>query len=556
MTAETADPQGSAVLAYARIALAHGGYNAAVVKPWIRRLLLSLAVAAAVVVHTWQLDRAPVYLGNDETAFALQAHAIATTARDEDGRFLPVYFHIFDNLWFHPALVYAMAPVMAVVPPEPWAVRLPTALLAIANVVLVFLLARRLGASDVAAIGASVLLTLTPAHVMHGRLGGDYLYPVPCVLMWLILLIDYNRLRTPWRLVAAGAVLGLGLYTYIASLVTMPVLLVLTFVVLFLTGVRQIKQYALVAAGFVLLALPMAIWLVEVPEVYAGFAGRYRDTGVDVVHSPFGFFQPTLMKQRWSVYSSFFTWSFLFDRAETAVISSTYGTGVLLKAMSVLLPIGVYHLIRNRRTAFTMLVLTVFFCAPLAASLVNERYTIDRALVLVAAAALIGAFGIDWLLERRRVALLTWAGRTICAGLMIWMGVQFKDFYRDYMTDYRCRSAFWFNGNHPGAFEPIVRDHPPGGTTLIYLSETLPWVRQHWKLYLLRTGRMDLLPRTVYFSLERLDLGNVRPGSVLLTGWDDPASRAFAQTSAVKMAGVTSNPDGSISFARFERARN
>ncbi len=116
---------------------------------------------------------------------------------------------------------------MAVVPPVPWAVRLPTALLAVANVVLVFLLARRLGTSDLAAIGASVLLTIAPAHVLHGRLGCDYLYPVPCVLMWLILLIDYNRLGTSWRLFAAGGVLGLGLYTYIASLVTMPVLLVL-----------------------------------------------------------------------------------------------------------------------------------------------------------------------------------------------------------------------------------------------------------------------------------------------------------------------------------------
>jgi hypothetical protein len=346
------------------------------------------------------------------------------------------------------------------------------------------------------------------------------------------------------------------LYTYIASLVTMPVLLMLTFLVLLLTGVRQFKAYALVSGGFVLMALPLAIWLVAVPEVYAGFAGRYRDTGADVVHSPLGFFQLKLMKERWAVYSSFFKWSFLFDRAEGHVISSTYGTGVFLKGMTVLLPVGIYHAVRNKRTVFTMLVLAVFLCAPLAASLVNERYTIDRALVLVPTGVLLASFGIDWLLERRRAPFLTWAGRAICAGLMIWMAVQFKDFYRDYLTDYRNRSAFWFNGNHPGAFAPIVRDHPPGDERLIYLSESLPWIRQHWKLYLLRTGRTDLLSRTVYFSLERLDLGSVRPGSVLLTGWDDPVSRAFAKMSAVKMAGVTTDLDGSVSFVRFERAPN
>jgi 4-amino-4-deoxy-L-arabinose transferase-like glycosyltransferase len=525
------------------------------VKRWVRRLVLSVAVAAAVVIYTWQLDRAPVYLANDETVFALQAHSIATTARDEDGRFLPLYFHMVDNVWYHPAIVYAMVPVMAVVPPVPWAVRLPTALLAVANVLLLFVLARRLGASDVAAIGASVLLTITPAHVIHGRLACDYLYPVPCVLVWLILLIDYNRLGTSWRLFAAGCVLGLGLYTYVASLVTMPVLLVLTFLVLRLTGVRQSKPYALAAGGFALLALPLAIWWVAVPEVYAGFAGRYRDTGADVLRSPQGFFQWRLLKERWSVYSSFFTWSFLFNHVEGTVVSSTYTTGVFLKAMTVLVPVGIYHAVRNRRTVFTMLVLAVFLSAPLAASLVNERYTIGRALVLVPTGALIGAFGIDWLLERRR-PLLTWAGRAICAGLMIWMAIQFTDFYRDYLTDFRRRSAFWFDGNHPGAFEPIVREYRPGDTRLIYLSESLPWIRQHWKLYLLRTGRMDLMPRTVYFSLDHLDLGGVRPGSVLLAGWDDPVSRAFAKTSAVKMAGVTSDRDGSISFVRYERAPN
>ena len=96
-----------------------------------------------------------------------------------------------------------------------------------------------------------------------------------------------------------------------------------------------------------------------------------RDTGADVVHSPLGFFRLTLMKERWSVYSSFFNWSFLFDRAEGHVVSSTYASGVFLKGMTVLLPVGIYHLARNRRTVFTMLVLAVFFCAPIAASLVN-----------------------------------------------------------------------------------------------------------------------------------------------------------------------------------------
>ena len=153
-----------------------------------------------------------------------------------------------------------------------------------------------------------------------------------------------------------------------------------------LTGVRQAKAYTLVAAGFVLLALPLAIWLVAVPRSLRGFRRAYRDTGADVVHSPWGFFQLTLMKERWSVYSSFFEVVVpvqssrgprdQLDLRERRVFSKRWPCCCRSAAITS---------VRNRRTVFTMLVLAVFFCAPLAASLVNERHTIDRAMVLVPA---------------------------------------------------------------------------------------------------------------------------------------------------------------------------
>src|SRR5262249_42073096 len=207
-------------------------------------LAVAGVVLTAALLYTARLDRVPSYLSTDETAFALQAHSIATTAHDTNGRLLPLYFQMFQNVWFHPALVYCMAPVLAVVRPAPWAVRLPTVFVALYNIALVFVLARRLGASSAAAVGASVLLTLTPAHLMHGRLACDYLFPVPCVLTWLLLLIDAKRSGSSWRYFAAGGVLGLGLYTYIAALVVMPVCLLLTFALLFATGERAIRPYA------------------------------------------------------------------------------------------------------------------------------------------------------------------------------------------------------------------------------------------------------------------------------------------------------------------------
>jgi hypothetical protein len=389
---------------------------------------------------------------------------------------------------------------------------------------------------------------------MHARLAADYLFPVPCVLAWLILFVDAGTNRSSWRLVAAGGALGLGIYTYIASLVVMPVCLLLTYLTLFASGERRVRPYALVTAGFILVMLPVAIYLVAVPDVYAGFVQRYGGTNVDldVLHHPGGVFSAHLIADRWPIYRSFFDWSFLFDRAETHVMSSTYQTGIFLKAMKVLMPLGVYQILRNRRTPFTILLLLTFLASPAAASLIPEKYAIDRALMLVPTGALIGAFGVDWLLMPR-VWFAMWPARIVCVGLFVWMAVQFDGFYRDYQTAYPIRASFWFDGNHPGAFDPIIRQHPRDDPRFIYLSNSLPRIKDHWKLYLLERGRKDLLKRTIVFKQEDLQLATIRPGSQLLTGADDPVERAFLKMPAVRPVAHITEPDGTPSFTIFER---
>src|SRR5262245_18598439 len=99
-------------------------------------LAIAAVLVASAVLYAWRLDRVPPFLSTDETAFALQAHAIATTAHDTNGRFLPLYFQVFEYVWFHPALVYAMAPVLAVLRPLTWAVRVPTVMVALCNILL------------------------------------------------------------------------------------------------------------------------------------------------------------------------------------------------------------------------------------------------------------------------------------------------------------------------------------------------------------------------------------------------------------------------------------
>lgn len=187
-------------------------------------LWLALLGAATFALYAWNLGRGPIYLHGAEVLFSLQAHAIATTGHDANSRLLPLYFQmpaIGENVWFHPAIVYFTAPFLLALPFSEWAVRLPSVCIGVIDVVLLYAIARRIFGSDRWALLASALLALTPAHFIHSRVAMDYLYPVPFVMAWLLCLLIFFERGRPGMLFLATSVLGVGFYSYIASVVMM-----------------------------------------------------------------------------------------------------------------------------------------------------------------------------------------------------------------------------------------------------------------------------------------------------------------------------------------------
>src|SRR4029450_3823370 len=116
---------------------------------WLVPIAMFAVLVGTCVLYFRALDSVPVVVAVDEARFALHAHSIATHGTDLAGNRLPLFFHITDPLnpasdsetWWQPALFYLMAGGFKFVPPAPWSVRLPTAILAIVNVILIFLVA-------------------------------------------------------------------------------------------------------------------------------------------------------------------------------------------------------------------------------------------------------------------------------------------------------------------------------------------------------------------------------------------------------------------------------
>ena len=314
---------------------------------------------------------------------------------------MPLYFQmrpIGDNVWFQPALVYFTALFLTALPVSEWALRLPSAIVGVIDVVLVYCIAKRLFGSGRPALLAAALLALTPAHFIHSRIAMDYLYPVPFVLGWLLCLMIFLERGNLRLLFLATSLLGLGLYSYIASLIMMPVYLALTGLALALTAKRPVQHYIVALAGFAWPIVFMAAWLGSHPGTVGDTLSRYGlgaeseptrpITGLPVSEMLSELRRSARLSSltgRVSLYWYFFDPSYLFVTGGYAnVLNSTRHVGVFLIPLLVAVPVGLWRLAVTRKTAVTIIVLLGFATAPLAACLaVPEGYAIDRELELL-----------------------------------------------------------------------------------------------------------------------------------------------------------------------------
>jgi 4-amino-4-deoxy-L-arabinose transferase-like glycosyltransferase len=516
--------------------------------------LLAALIAGVLVLYTANLGHAPIYLHEAEALFALHAHSIATTLHDSNGRLLPLYFQmpeIGENVWFQPMIVYAMAPFLAVLPLSEIAIRLPSVLVGLADVVLIYFIAARIFRSDRWGLLAAVLLALTPSHFIHSRLALDYLYPVPFVLGWLLCLLIFldQKAQRPRLLFAATSCLGVGLYSYLASVVMMPIYLVMTLIAIGVTVKRPARLWMIAVAGFAW-PLVLMLWTIRHPQVLAETFSRYNS---QEVMAPLTASAPliqslerlartvriTTLTGRVSLFWSYFDPAYLFLTGGYAnVANSTRHVGVFPVSFIVLIPAGLGALALRRRSVVDALLVAAFVSAPLAACLVPEPYAVDRELELLPFGVLAAVAGAH--------LLMTASGpRWRTAGICLVAAVipNFVLFSVDYYVDYPRTAAFWFSWNRRGAIEDVLARERQRSPPAIFLStHHISYVDAYWRLYLIKHRRQDLLARTVYFDSDAYDVRRIPAGSLLLVGPDDHALTPSLDAGRLQMLAAIPEP--------------
>ena len=565
----------------------------------IRRSAPPFLLLVAAAVYFWRLGDAPVYLAPDEAIIATGAYALATTGRNLDGTYLPLYFYIpLSASWFMPAIYYLMALVLQVAPLAEWSIRVPTASVGLVNIVLTYFAGRRLLGDWKWGLAAAVALACAPAHFMLSRYAVDYIYPSPFVLAWLLcLLTAVEPGRSGWWYTAAGISLGLGWYSYISAIVLMPLFLILTFAFLMMKKRRWVGGVA-VAAGFVVAVMPFAAWLITHPSAFAGTAARYglvpseSDASVGAVAAALDI---GAIAAR---YLQFFTPEFLFRTGDTYLPFSTRADGVFAAAAAVVILAGIFEALRTR-AAEKLLVLFVFVIAPVAAALLPDDGAIRRATIMLPFGALLAAIGAERLFRIDRLPRLSqiamtvgalafvagavysgwiainqhrvsqtglqvlaagaaWGGlalmsrrmrhgSAVLAGVYLGIVLQFAVFQQHYYGAYIIRSAPWLNGNVRGALETFMDEADRHTLSTPHIGTLRNgkgdwdlknrWLPAYWRFYTLKHHREDLLARTVILAPND-SMDSLPSGTVVLANAESPEVSKLLRGSMIMLAEI------------------
>lgn len=586
---------------------------------WWGPAVACLLLAAVAVLYARRLGEAPVYMSPDEVIIAVDAHAVATTGRDVHGTYMPLYFRIQlrgdERMgWFMPVIFYAIAAVLKMMPLSEVSARLPSVVVGLTDIVLIFFIARRMFARQSMALVTAAMLALTPAHFILSRYALDYLYPVPFLLGWLLcvlMYLDTGRART---LFAATFVLGIGFYSYIAAVLMAPVYLLITAGLLFHAR-KPARDYVVAAIGFAIPLMFFVPWYVAHPTAFAETASRYElynTEHMDALQGLRSFFSYNNIEARAAVYWSFLNPSFLFFTGDLQMPFSTRAVGVFLLPIAVLLTMGIGRAIRRPTVAHVITVLG-FFTAPLAAVLVPENSEIIRAAAMLPFGVLLAAMGLDalwrWPFLPRASAVvmpvglvallgglayaarglamsghvssstgpLILAGLVVCAiafasdavGIMkiaavlllLAMPLQFARFSRDYFGDYRRRSSSWLGGNLRGALEDLMDREQRGHAPYVYFAQLRStgglvdtrnrWMETYWTFYLTKHGRRELLERSRPFDAARVEA--VPGGSLVLANIGDPVLDSLVKSGRLKRVTTIADEDGTRFYTILQR---
>lgn len=230
-------------------------------------LIIFLAIfALAAAVRFYKLDTIPIGFNDDEAAFGYNAYSILKTGRDEWGRFLP--FPAFQSFgdWKLILYLYATIPSVAVFGLNTFATRFPSVIFGLFAIIACYLLSFELSKNRKIAAIASLLLAISPWHIVASRNAFESDVAIPFITFGTYFFI--KGLKSKKFLTLSIASFFVCFYIYRSNWVFIPMYIAaLSF--LFKNQIDNLQKYFFKICIFALFLIPL------LPAVFT-FKGQSR----------------------------------------------------------------------------------------------------------------------------------------------------------------------------------------------------------------------------------------------------------------------------------------
>lgn len=373
-------------------------------------------------ILSYKLTEIPPGINGDEASIGYNAALLSQTLHDENGRFMPLFVLTLDGVdWKQPLTIYPTALIFKVLGISYFNLRLVSVLYCLISALLLFYLLKQLLSTKTAFLSLLLLLT-TPIIFIQSHLALENIAPVPFILLWLIFLHKFTKLKQGKYLFFSGLGLGLSIFSYNGMRLMVPVMTILTVIYLYYISATIKASFRKIVTYFLLGILPFILVILLTKSLYPGaILGNNRPKLV-----------PTY-QQFFSNYLSNFDPSFLFISGDVTPYHSTGKQGVFLLASAPLFLWGLLQVLKEKNNFFRF-VLAVFIFAPLLFGFTNSFHRGSRILALVPLYILIASLALEQLLSNSSILKKLILGCII--GLVI---LNFADFIKDYWFEYNKR---------------------------------------------------------------------------------------------------------------------
>ncbi len=386
-----------------------------------KKILFWLIIILAAVLRLWSLSHYPAGLNADEAAIGYNAYSLIQTGQDEHGVSWPIHFKSFGD--YKPGLYfYLVLPLVKFLGLNIWAVRLPSAILGILSVILLYLLIKQLFNKENWALLAAFFLAISPWHLQFSR--GGWEANVAGFFILLGTWFFFKGFKSKKYLIFSVVAYVASLYTYHSARIIVP-LLGLGLLLLYRRKIfRKAQLKWLLWAGGIGLAL-----LIPLIISFLGPAGVSRFAGVGLLSDSGPFWRVNELRGQhpisWSLpvrllhnrlvaygLAFFENWldhfhgEFLFLSGDVIERSRVPETGQMYLFDILFVTLGFYSLLKNRPQNWSVIFLWLVV-APVAAAMTFQTPHALRANTMVIPLVMISAYGalnlFDWLRKKKRV---------------------------------------------------------------------------------------------------------------------------------------------------------